>query len=74
MTVHRRLKTQNSTSSQSNGAQQNSAYTRQTKSSFKTNSNIKFISSKDRYETTQNHHKQKKKTKKFIHTFSNKIF
>ena len=62
VTVHRRLKTQNS------------VYTRQTKSSLKTNLNMSFISSKDRFETTQHHHKQKKKIKKFVHTFSNKIF
>ena len=76
MTIQRRLKThsnfntiQNSTYSQSNDTNQNFAYTRQTKSSVETNSNMRFISSKDRYETTQHHHKQKKKTKKFVNRF-----
>ena len=68
MTIQPRLKTQ------SNDTNQNSAYTRQTKSSVETNSNMRFISSKDRYEITQHHHKQREKTKKFADTCVIKYF
>jgi len=75
VTVHRRLKTnsitnsiQSRTYSQSNNTNQNSAYTR------RANSNMRFVSSKDKYETTQYHHKQKKKIKKFVNRFRIKYF
>ena len=81
MTVHRSFKTnsnsnkiQNYVYSQSNDTNQNSAYTTQTKSSVETNSNIPFVSSKHHYETTQDYHKRKKKTTKFVYTFLIKYF
>ena len=81
MSVHRILKSNTITNSipthihsQSNSTNQNSVYSNNASSSLKTNSNIRFVSSKDHYDATQDHHKPKKKINKFVHTFLIKIF
>ena len=65
MSVQRRLMANSITNSRN----QNSAYSNKTPSSLKTNSNIRFVSSNDHFETTRDHHKRKKNTKKFVKIF-----